>query len=237
MMAEQVALRGDLGLGVERLGGERRLFGDGLAIGREAVVAVGGGENKALSAQGLGLLENALGGLDVVAPGHLPADRLAGREADDAGQVNDGIWFGPIFAQGRADGARLADICFDEVEIGMGQVGKQRLAAKQQLIYHGDTVAVAQQLTTQQRANVACAASYQHMAVVVGDCGHLAHAVSSWGWSGPRLRLTLAPCTANSGVLPSETTRMPCSRQVRRQISAISPGWPGWLMLSMWTLS
>src|SRR5690606_33752397 len=114
-------------------------------------------EDKTLGAHLGRLFKYALGGLYVVVPGDRPAYGLAGREADDASQVHDGIRL-CASAQQLAKGVRLAHIRLDELEIGMGQVRYQRIAAKEQLVHHGDLVAALQQLAYQQRADVAGAA-------------------------------------------------------------------------------
>ncbi len=179
-LIDEELLGGDLRLGVERLRGERGLLGDWGPIGREAVVAIGGAKHKARHPGLGGRVIDAPGALVVIAPGHLRAHRLAGREADDRRQVDDRVEAGRgQAADGEAIGAgpeqgRVADIGLHKAEARVVPVAEQRRAAEEQVVGDRHRPAGVEQHAGQQRTDIAGPAGDQH----VGRA-RIAHRVTS----------------------------------------------------------
>src|SRR5512141_1838515 len=91
----------------------------------------------------------------------------------------------------------------------MMQKRHQRFAAEEERVEDGDTVIKAEQFRGQKGTDISRSSGDQYMA--------FAHCFPS------SCRVTLNPSTCRAGASLSVTTSIPCSRQVRRQISTTSP--------------
>ena len=106
--------------------------------------------------------------------------------------------------------ARFGHIRFDKMKIGMMQKRDKRLAAEQQIVQHGDAPVAAQQLRGQEGTDVARSARDDRVT-------RLCHALS------PSRKVIFQPLISSAGADSSVVTETPCSRQVRRAMSATSP--------------
>ena len=75
---------------------------------------------------------------------------LAGRVADDRGQVDHGL--DPV--QGRLDGRGIADVALDQLEEAVRAARQQAMAAESQVVEDSDAVTLIQQDRDQGRSDV-----------------------------------------------------------------------------------